>query len=171
MGVNMRNTPAAKGKGRAANAAQTKTKHLLSVPADSARKLSAAQVAAQGPRAAVPGMQRKHDQDARVNAPIERTPPERRARLQKILRDMPGNSADIQCRRILRALESEPCTSLELFKYLDCIRVATRIHELRQRGFRIVTHSVRQTTDVGEIHRGIALYVLRHGKVGNHGKA
>lgn len=157
----MRNTPAAKEKGRAANAAQSKSKHpSKSVTRNSGRKLRPAQVAAPGSRAAVVAMQRKRDQAARLNAPLEVTPPDRRARLQKILRDMPGNSADVQCRRILLALEGEPCTSLELFKYLDCIRVATRIHELRNRGFRIVTHAVRQTTDAGEIHKGIALYVL-----------
>lgn len=167
----MKNTPAKKGKGRAANAAQTKTKHLLSVPRNSGRKLRPAQVAAPGSRAAVAAMQRKRDQEARLNAPLEVTPPDRRARLQKILRDMRGNDADTQARRVLLALEGGPCTSLELRKYLDCIQVSTRVHELRQRGFLIDTHTVRQVTDAGAMHRGIALYVLRHGKGSNHGKA
>ncbi|MDF1482214.1 helix-turn-helix domain-containing protein [Extensimonas sp. H3M7-6] len=156
----MRTTPATKGKGRAANAAQTKTKHLLSVAVNSGRKLHPAQVAAPGSRAAVAAMQRKRDQEARLNAPLEVTPPERRARLQKILRDMRGNDADTQARRVLLALEGGPCTSLELRKYLDCIQVSTRVHELRQRGFEIETVWVRQTTDAGKLHR-VGLYVLR----------
>lgn len=156
----MRNTPAAKGKGRAANATQTKTKHLLSVAANSGRKLRPAQVAAPGSRAAVAAMQRKRDQVARQNAPREVTPPDRRARLQKILRDMRCNDADTQARRVLLALEGGPCTSLELRKYLDCIQVSTRVHELRQRGFEIETLWVQQATDAGKLHR-VGLYVLR----------
>lgn len=142
-------------------AVKSKSKHpSKSVTRNSGRKLRAAQVAAPGSRAAVAAMQRKRDQVARLNAPHEVTPPDRRARLQKILRDMRGNDADTQARRVLLALEGGPCTSLELRKYLDCIQVSTRVHELRQRGFEIETLWVQQATDAGKLHR-VGLYVLQ----------
>jgi hypothetical protein len=124
------------------------------------RKQIAAQVSAPGTRAAVTAMQCKCDQEDRQNAPLEVTPSDRRARLQKILRDMRGNDADTQARRVLLALEGGPCTSLELRKFVDCIQVSTRVHELRQRGFEIETLWVKQATDAAKLHR-VALYVLR----------
>ncbi len=142
-------------------AVKFKSKHQSkSVARNSGRKPRAAQVAPPGSRTAVAAMQRKRDQVARLNAPLEVTPSDRRARLQKILRDMRGTDADTQARRVLLALEGGPCTSLELRKYLDCIQVSTRVHELRQRGFEIETLWVKQATDAGKLHR-VGLYVLQ----------
>lgn len=159
----MKKLPAQNGKGRATNAARSETERpSQSAQRNSAAKQRTAQLAAPGSRAAVVSRLRNAERLARLHAPKERTPPERRARLQKILRDMRGNDADTQARRVLMALEGGPCTSLELRKYLDCIQVSTRVHELRQRGFEIETVWVQQTTDAGKLHR-VALYVLRVG--------
>lgn len=156
----MKSTSVKRGKGQAANAAKTKAKNRINTPFGSSRKLRAAQVAAPGSRAAVAAVQRKREQEARQKAPIEVTPIDRRTRLLQLLRDNKGNATDTQCRRVLLALESGPCTSLELRRYLDVIQVSTRVHELRKRGFEIETMWVQQATDAGKLHR-VGLYVLR----------
>lgn len=150
-----------KGKGRACDAAPPETERpSLGTHRNSDAKQRAAQLAAPGSRAAVVAMLRNRDHHARLHAPKEHTPPERRARLLELLRDHKGNAIDTQARRVLLALEGGPATTIELRRYLDVMQVSTRIHELRNDGHQIDTVWVQQDTDAGKTHR-VALYVLR----------
>lgn len=153
--------PPINGMGRAANAAPPETERpSQGTHRNSAAKQRAAQLAAPGSRAAVVAMLRNRDRHARLHAPKEHTPPERRARLLQLLRDHKGNATDTQARRVLLALEGGPATTIELRRYLDVMQVSTRIHELRSDGHQIDTVWVQQETDAGKPHR-VALYVLR----------
>jgi Helix-turn-helix domain len=135
-----------------------KSKHQSKrIPRNSGCKLRAAPVP--GSRAAVSAMVRENDRKAMLLEKIETTPQERIARLKKIMRDMQGNDAHTQASRILLALEGGPATTIELRRFLDIMQVSTRVYELRQRGFHIETHWVKQSTDVGKLHR-VALYGL-----------
>lgn len=141
-------------------AVKSKSKHpSKSVTRNSGRKLRAAQVVAPGTRAAVAAMQRKRDQVARLNAPLEVTPPDRRARLQKILRDMQGHDSKSQRQRVLLALQGESLTTHEARAFLDVLSPAARVRELRLEGCDIEMVWVRQVTGAGTSHR-IAKYIL-----------
>lgn len=142
------------------NGADTE-RHLTSAPRRSPGQQSNSEELLPGSRAAAIAQQRERDRSARIRVPVEHTPPERRARLMALLREMRGNDANSQGQRVLRALQGGPASSLELRKYLDVIQVSSRVSELRAAGHVIDTIWIQQPTDSGKLHR-VALYRLLH---------
>lgn len=136
-------------------------RHLASTPRRSPGQRSSSEELLPGSRSAAIAQQRERDRSARLRAPVEHTPPERRARLMAVLREMRGNDANTQAQRVLRALRGGPASSLELRKYLDVIQVSSRVSELRAAGHAIDTIWIQQPTDAGRLHR-VALYRLRN---------
>ena len=70
------------------------------------------------------------------------------------------NSAHAQRTRLLQALRRAPVSTIVARRELDILSPASRIIELRQRGFDIETFWQHEATDCGRTHR-IGLYVLR----------
>jgi hypothetical protein len=93
------------------------------------------------------------------------TPSEKKAALELITKEFKGNASDTQCNRLLAALGLFGITTFEAMRYLDIYHVPARILQLRQRGFKIVTHWQTVITEAGEKHR-VGLYVLQGG--GDH---
>ena len=71
-------------------------------------------------------------------------------------------SSDAQRVRLLAALKTGPITTLEARQSLNVLHPAGRIQELRNLGYRIVTHWQTDYTSEGYRHR-VAKYVLRGG--------
>lgn len=69
------------------------------------------------------------------------------------------NSATAQRTRLLQALRRAPVSTIVARRELDILSPASRIIELRQRGFDIETLWQHEATDCGRTHR-IGLYVL-----------
>lgn len=69
------------------------------------------------------------------------------------------NSATAQRIRLLQALRRAPVSTIVARRELDILSPASRIIELRQRGFDIETFWQHEATDCGRTHR-IGLYVL-----------
>jgi hypothetical protein len=91
---------------------------------------------------------------------IERTSPEKRKRLQAILKELPGVSVGQQRARLLVALQTFPVTTYEAMRILDCYDPRRRIKDLRDRdGHSIVLHWVRIETEAGVAHR-VGQYAL-----------
>ena len=70
-----------------------------------------------------------------------------------------GNTAAAQRARLLDWLRRRPITTITARRDLDILMPAARVHELRVRGFTILTHWVREETDAGRLHL-VALYTL-----------
>lgn len=73
-----------------------------------------------------------------------------------------GNTAEAQRARLLDWLRRRPITTIEARRALDILMPAARVFELRERGFEILTHRVRQETLSGRLH-SVALYSLATG--------
>ncbi|NMF98326.2 helix-turn-helix domain-containing protein [Aromatoleum toluolicum] len=84
----------------------------------------------------------------------------RKALLQQISDDYPGNGTESQRQRILAALLSGPLSTLEARRFLDVMHPAQRVLELRDSGADIATHWTREPTEAGTLHR-VARYILR----------
>lgn len=68
---------------------------------------------------------------------------------------------DTQCELILRYMdEHESITSLEAFKYFGCMRLASRISDLRKQGYLIVRHMVKTYYEDGSYKGQYAEYHL-----------
>lgn len=120
-------------------------------------------MAASDSRSAVIARQAQQDRLARLRAPVEATSPARRSQLLKLLRSMPANDIASQHARILAAIRTGTLTTHECRQYLDVVQPTTRIHELRAKGYCIVTQWVRQETAYGRVHR-FARYTLVRAK-------
>ncbi len=70
-----------------------------------------------------------------------------------------GNGAAAQRLRVLDLLRTGPKSTIQLRRDGDILSPASRVLELKRRGFEIVTHWVQQATECGRLHR-VALYVL-----------
>lgn len=86
----------------------------------------------------------------------------RKALLQQISDDYPGNDTDSQRLRILVALLSGPLSTLEARRFLDVMHPAQRVLELRDAGKDIATHWATEAAEAGTLHR-VARYVLQVG--------
>lgn len=69
------------------------------------------------------------------------------------------NSASSQRMRVLQWLEKQPLTTRQARLELDCMSVAARIFELKEKGYHILTHDEHEETAFGDT-RTIAKYVL-----------
>lgn len=69
------------------------------------------------------------------------------------------SSRSAQCERLLEGLTRGSLTTLDIRQGLDILHVGGRVHDLRKRGFHIVTTWVYQPTDNGRFHR-VGLYAL-----------
>lgn len=114
-------------------------------------------------RSAVVAQRAARERLAVLHAPVEATSTARRSQLLKLLRSMPANDIASQHARILAAIRTGTLTTHECRQYLDVVQPTTRIHELRAKGYRIVTQWVRQETAYGRVHR-FARYALLRGK-------
>lgn len=114
-------------------------------------------------RSAVVAKQAAQERIALRRAPLEETPTGRRSLLLKLLRSMPANDIASQHASILAALRAGTLTTHECRQYLDVVQPTTRIHELRTKGYHIVTQWVRQETAYGRVHR-FARYSLVRGQ-------
>ena len=65
--------------------------------------------------------------------------------------------------RLLAALRQGPVTTLEARRELDILMPATRVFELRHKGYNIVTTWVFKRTDAGVEHK-VARYALLLGQ-------
>lgn len=75
-----------------------------------------------------------------------------------------SNTLHAQRSRLLKRLQQNAATTLELRHELDILAVAPRVHELRhQFGFNIQTHWTNGRNPGGGHHR-VAKYILRAGK-------
>ena len=72
--------------------------------------------------------------------------------------ELPSTTA-AQRAKLLAALRRGPITTIAARRELDILMPGARVHELRHRGFNIITHWARQHTDAGVSHR-VARYVL-----------
>jgi len=72
------------------------------------------------------------------------------------------NTALAQRKRILNYLHTQPLDTITARKELDVLMPATRVFELRKKGYEISTVWVDRATDCGKIHR-VALYMLKAG--------
>jgi hypothetical protein len=74
------------------------------------------------------------------------------------------NTAEAQCKRILKRLKKTPCSTVTLRHEEDALCVAPRIYELRHKyGYNIQTHWTNDNNPGGGRHR-VAKYVLMPGK-------
>lgn len=72
-----------------------------------------------------------------------------------------STSAFAQRAFILELLRQGPADTLTIRSELSVLMPATRIFELKQRGFDIETHRISTIDENGTVHHGVALYVLR----------
>ncbi len=94
-----------------------------------------------------------------MNEKIWATSPKMKAALESIRCQFKGHSAKAQCQRLLEALRLFPVTTYEGMRYLDIYWVPSRVRELRDDGYVILTHRQTVTTEAGETHR-VGQYVL-----------
>ena len=71
-----------------------------------------------------------------------------------------STSAFAQRARILQRLREGPADTLTIRSELSVLMPATRIFELKQRGFVIETHRISIIDDIGTVHHCVGLYVL-----------
>lgn len=91
------------------------------------------------------------------------TPPEKKAALEAIRAQFKGTDGDTQRAVLLEALQTLASVSTyEARRDLDIYYPPARIKELRDDGYRILTHWQVVTTDAGIDHR-VGLYVLESG--------
>ena len=68
---------------------------------------------------------------------------------------------DTQCELILRYMDEHgSITSLEAMKLFGCMRLASRIADLRKRGYMIVKNTIRMTNEDGSYRGNYAEYHL-----------
>ena len=68
---------------------------------------------------------------------------------------------ETQCDLILRYMDEHgSITSLEAIKYFGCLRLASRINDLRKRGYMIVRNMVRMENEDGSYRGRYAEYHL-----------
>ena len=79
--------------------------------------------------------------------------------------DLLSTNTHAQRERLLDALRQRPMTTLEIRGQLDILMPATRVFELRERGFNIVTNRVVANTQHNR-HK-VALYALLPGDAAN----
>ena len=83
--------------------------------------------------------------------------------LAAILHNMPGNGNDVQCARMLAAMEQlGSVTTFEGSRYLDCYDPRARVHALRRGGTSIKTIMRGEQTESGVLHR-VGVYLLDGG--------
>lgn len=109
-------------------------------------------------RSIVIGVYREQDRQKKLNAPMERTTANRRARLMRILKNMRGNATETQSKRMLLAIEGGGLTTHEARTYLDILCPTARVAELRRAGHEIDTIWCRQITGAGSLHT-VAKYI------------
>ncbi|MBR2493295.1 MAG: helix-turn-helix domain-containing protein [Paludibacteraceae bacterium] len=74
---------------------------------------------------------------------------------------MARKGAETQCEQILRYMDEHgSITSLEAIKYFGCLRLASRINDLRKRGYMIVKNMVRMENEDGSYRGQYAEYHL-----------
>lgn len=66
-----------------------------------------------------------------------------------------------QTARILQRLKSGPLTPLQALQELGCLRLASRVHELRQQGYEVHARTVEVRTRAGKAR--VCEYRLRYG--------
>lgn len=66
---------------------------------------------------------------------------------------------EIQRKKLIKALESGPLTTLQAREQLGIMHPGGRINELRNRGFNIITHRCINYDVSGQAHK-VAKYVL-----------
>ena len=107
--------------------------------------------------------QRQKDRSSRLNQPLHITSAECAARLQAVMRDLPGATGESQRARILRALGGGPVTTLELRDLCGVMACGARIWDLIHRhGHQIAKVLVVQVDPAGVQHFGVARYFLSH---------
>jgi hypothetical protein len=89
----------------------------------------------------------------------------RRALLETIASEYPGNSAEAQRERILSALADGPLTTIEARRWLDCPHPAQRVLELRAMGAEILTHWTHAASECGNLHRFARYALIAEGSV------
>jgi hypothetical protein len=92
------------------------------------------------------------------------TPPEKKAALQAIKAEFTGTDNRSQCDRFIAALSRFAVDTFEASRYLDIYHPPARILQLRNAGYKIVTHWQSVVTESGDKHR-VGLYVLESSEV------
>ncbi len=92
------------------------------------------------------------------------TPYEKTSVLEAIRSKHVGNDCGSQCKRLLEALQKFAITTFEAMRLLDVYYAPARIKELRDDGYKIVTHWQTVITESGQKHR-VGLYVLQSSEV------
>ncbi|MEQ1686524.1 MAG: helix-turn-helix domain-containing protein [Burkholderiaceae bacterium] len=105
----------------------------------------------------------ERQREAERHPPLVNTSPQRRARLLALHSETPGNDAETQAERLLRALRGGPVTTHEARHYLDIMSPASRVHFLlHSHGHDIQMRLVMQALVLGKVHRIAEYTLIRH---------